>query len=115
MKYQKMTGKSIQQAFEEFHKENPKVYDLFKRYALIAIKKGKKKVSFKLIMNVIRWDVYIKTFDRNRFSIRVWRYGKKTEIDTFKINDAYGSRYARLFVKDFPEFSDRIELRELRS
>ena len=33
----------------------------------------------------------------------------------FKINDAYSSRYARLFVADFPQHADKIEFRELRS
>lgn len=107
MNYQQATGKSIQEAFDSYHRENPHVYVYFKKLALKAIKLGKKKVSFKLIMNVIRWEIYLKTYEPTELP--------NTLQKTFKINDAYGSRYARLFVRDFPHFESYIELRELRS
>ncbi len=108
MNYRQSTGKSIQEAFEAYHAENPHVYIYFKKLALKAIKIGKKKVSFKLIMNVIRWEIYLKTVEPT--SLPVLGPSK-----TFKINDAYGSRYARLFVRDFPDLEKFIELRNLRS
>lgn len=107
MDFQKSTGRTIQQAFEAYHAENPHVYVYFKKLALKAIKIGKKKVSFKLIMNVIRWEIYLKTNDSTELP--------NTPSKTFKINDAYGSRYARLFVRDFPHLENYIELRNLRS
>jgi hypothetical protein len=103
--YQKTTGKTIQEAFEAYHAANPHVYVYFKKLALKAIKIGKKKVSFKLIMNVIRWEIYLKTHEPTPLP----------SDKTFKINDAYGSRYARLFVRDYPHLEKYIELRELRS
>jgi hypothetical protein len=108
MNFRENTGKTIQTAFEDFHKKNPKVYEMFKKYALEAIKKGKKKISFKLIMNVIRWEVFMVTDEPTLFNNK----GQQTK---FKINDAYGSRYARLFVADYPQYKGKIELRSLRS
>ena len=110
MSFAKNTGKTIQQAFELYHSLNPKVYEEFKTLAFAAINKGKKKISFKMILNVIRWERFLSTeepttviLDDNEPAVK------------FKINDAYGSRYARLFIKDFPQHEDKIELRELRS
>jgi len=106
MDYVSTTGKTIQNSFEEFHLKNPVVYEFFKDLAFRAIEKGKKRISFKMIMNVIRWDIFINTTDE---AVPL------NEVVKFKINDAYGSRYARLFVSDFPEHKSKIELRNLRS
>jgi hypothetical protein len=106
MSYVSVTGKTIQESFEEFHLKNPIVYEHFKELAFRAIGKGKNKISFKMIMNVIRWDIFIKTSDEPM---------NLKEMVKFKINDAYGSRYARLFVSDFPEHKSKIEMRNLRS
>jgi len=105
------TGKSIQAAFEEYHKTNPKVYAAFCRMAFKAIKLDKKKISFKLMGNVIRWHYFIKPrpVDKNQITM------PGDTIRNFKLNDAYLSRYARLFIKEFPDFAPYIEMRELRA
>ncbi len=108
MNFKKLTGKTIQQAFDEYHQNNPKVYDKFKELANVAIKKGKKKISFKLILNVIRWDHFMNVNEQTDVFL-------DNEYRKFKINDAYASRYARLFIGEFPEHEEKIELRELRS
>ena len=108
MNFQQNTGKTIQQAFQEFHANNPQVYKEFKHLALKAIRNEKTKISFKMILNVIRWEVFIAPVERTLFS----NDGKKTR---FKINDAYSSHYARLFIKDFPQHKEKIETRKLRS
>jgi len=106
--FREASGLTIQQAFNQYHKLNPKVYDQFKRLAFQAIDKGKKKISFKAILNVIRWEVFIQTDEPTLFDIA-------GETVKFKINDAYSSRYARLFIKENPEHKDKIEIRNLRS
>ena len=108
MNFKTNTGLSIQDAFDKYHSENPNVYEQFKRLALTAINKGKKKISFKMLLNVVRWEVFIQTSEPTLFDLD----GKLTK---FKINDAYSSRYARLFIKDYPEHEDKIEFRELRA
>lgn len=108
MNFKENTGKDIQEAFEEFHKLNPSVYEHFKRIALEAINSGKKKFSAKLICGKIRWDVFMMTEEPTLFN-------QNGKMKKFKINDAYTSRYARLFGDDFPEHEKCIEYRELRS
>lgn len=108
MNFHSATGKSIQQAFDDYHKNNPKVYEKFKELSLNAIKKGKKKISFKLILNVIRWEHFMNVNEQTDVFLN-------NELRKFKINDAYASRYARMFINEFPEHSEKIELRELRS
>ncbi len=105
MDWKHTTGKTIQESFEEFHSKNPLVYGYFKEFAFEALKKGKKKISFKMIMNVIRWEIYINTHESEDVQ----------EPFRFKISDAYHSRYARLFVSDFPQYASFVELRSLRS
>lgn len=100
--------RSIQEAFETFNEKNPDVYNHFIRLALAAVRKGKRRISANMIINVIRWDIFMKTTDDTLFT----KAG--TEI-SFKINDHYSSRYARLFIRDYPQFADRIDMREIRS
>lgn len=101
-------GKSIQQCFEEFNKDNPKVYELIVAQCDRAIRGGKKKFSIKQIIGWIRWEVYMETKEANLFETR-------TEKVKFKINDAYTSRYARLVIERHPEWAKYIEMRDLRS
>jgi hypothetical protein len=108
MNFAENTGRTIQEAFEEFHRLNPSVYNECKKLALDAIQKGRKKISFKLIINVIRWEKYLQTEEPT-----LWNQDGKQVA--FKINDAYSSRYARLFRSEFPQYADRIEFRDLRS
>lgn len=108
MNFKENTGKTIQQAFEEYHSLNPQVYIEFIRFAMEAIRRGKKKISAKLIINRIRWDVYMMTEEPTLFN-------NGGEMKAWKLNDAYQSRYSRLFAKDFPEHADKLEFRSLRS
>lgn len=108
--YEAQTGQSIQEAFEKFHKQNPNVYDLFKKYVKqILIQKGgwtkekglkpNFKTSPKMIFNRLRWEIYMET----------------NSDDGYRINDAFISRYARKFANDYPVFKDIFNYRDLRS
>ena len=98
MNHKELTGESIRESFEKFNKENPLVYDTFKQMALNAIQSGRDKLSSKLIINVIRWEYYLKTDDQN-----------------FKINDSFTSYYARHFIAEFPHHADKFATRKLRN
>ena len=98
MNYQQTNGKSIQEKFEEFDKENPLVYSLFKQQVLKAIAKGKKKISAKTVLGFIRWQIQF-----------------QTTCDVYKINDAFTSRYARKFIEEFEEHKEIFHFRNLRS
>lgn len=101
-------GKSIQEAFEQFHRDNPKVYARIKSMALNAIGRGKKRISFKLIIEVIRWETFMETNEQ----LTIFVEGEERK---FKINNAYESRYARLFLQEYPQHQDKVETRRLRS
>ncbi len=99
--FSQATGVSIDQSFEQYHKDNPTIYELFIGYALSWLATGAKKISSKQIIGRIRWEIEVET--------------KGDSARTFKINDIYSSRYARKFIADYPEYSERFELRGLRS
>lgn len=96
---EEQTGKSIDTAFKKFHKDNPKVYQMFKEQVYRAIRNGREKFSANAIINWIRWEVALKV---------------KTD-EEYKINNNFSSRYARLFVKDHPEHEHMFNFRDLRS
>lgn len=92
--YEKMTGKTIGEAFAEFHAENPAVYQMFKKYFFELYTSGARKTSAKLITERVRWESMI-----------------KTNGEPYKINNNFTSYYARLFIKDFSSFKDCFETR----
>ena len=98
MNYKELNGISIREGFEQFNSSNPHVFCEFEKQALMAINKGREKISAKLIINWIRWNECLRTSDQN-----------------FRINDAYQSYYARLFIKKYPEYESRFEFRKLRN
>ena len=99
MNFKQANGISIRESFLEFHKDNPVIYDYFKKYFFYLHNEKKiKRVSSKLIINRIRWEVFI-----------------KTSGDPYKINDAYTAHYARLFVSEFPQYKEAFEFRRIRS
>tara|TARA_R100000655_G_scaffold55221_2_gene93274 strand:- start:1234 stop:1584 length:351 start_codon:yes stop_codon:yes gene_type:complete len=98
MNYKDLNGLTIREGFDKFNKENPHVYREFEKQALMAINKGRTKISAKLIINWIRWNEFLKTSDKN-----------------FRINDAYQSYYARYFVDQYPEYRECFEFRKLRN
>jgi hypothetical protein len=76
---------SIKQKWWMYHKENPDVYKLFKRFTFDAIARGHDNYSSKAVFERIRWH---------------------TEIETsgeFKMSNNYTPYYARLFMWEFPE------------
>jgi len=98
MNYKELTGESIRDGFRKFHKENPHIYNAFEQQALNAIKKGRTKLSAKLIINWIRWNQFLESSDEN-----------------WKINDAFQALYAREFIKKYPEHNGIFEMRKLRN
>lgn len=98
MNFAEANGITIKKAWWKFHKDNPHVYQLFEELSMKAIRSGKSKLSAKMIINVIRWEHYLKT----------------TEDTGFKINDAFHAFYGRLFMHHHPEYQV-FETRRLRA
>jgi len=93
------SDKTIQERFVKFHSQHPKVYDLFRSFALQLIRMGHKKIGARMIIERIRWE---------------FATGSKDEMG-FKINNYFIAHYSRLFIHEFPEYSDRIETRSIRT
>lgn len=72
--------------FWAFHKANPHVYGLFKRFTFEIIKRGHRHHSAEAIIHRIRWHVNLETVTAD-----------------FKMNNNYAAFYARLFHRDYPE------------
>lgn len=94
-----LKSRKMIQSFKSYHEERPQIYIEFKRYAEQLIARKYKRLSAKLICEVIRYNSMI------------------TKVGDFKINNTYASGYARLFEKDFPEyagyFSKRFSILEV--
>ena len=89
---------TIDERFEEYHARNPLVFKLFEKFAREIWMAGHSRYSAKAIIERVRWEVYV-----------------KTKEESFKINNNFTSRYARLLVKKHPEFEGFFEMRELRA
>jgi hypothetical protein len=76
----------------EWHKKNPHVYELFKRFSMQAINRGHRNLSAWLIVNRIRWETSV-----------------ETQGDDFKINNDYIAYYARLFMHTIPNIRGSLE------
>lgn len=84
--------------FEAFHRDNPHVYELFKKYTLEAIASGRETYSTISIFERIRWYTDI-----------------ETQGDPFKINQNFATYYGRQFMRDHPEHDGFFRTRKLRS
>lgn len=86
--------------FEEFDRLNPQVYDELVRMTREAKSARRQKIGIQMLFEVIRWNRLINTDDV---------YSK------FKLNNNYGSRYARKIMAENPDLEGMFELRELKS
>jgi len=75
--------------FWKYHRENPQIYEAFKKVTLRAIQRGFKHFSAEAVFNVIRWETAVTANE-----------------DQFKVNNNFRSYYSRLFCIDYPEHKD---------
>jgi hypothetical protein len=80
--------------FLTYHRENPHVYEAFKRFSHELKNSGRDHFGSKGIMERLRW----------------WS-AVEAKNDQFKINNSYASCYARLLVFENPDFSAFFQLR----
>ena len=85
-------------AFRQFHRDNPRVMDLFIRYAREAKATGRRRYSIWAIANRVRWHVDIDTHG-----------------DKFKINNNWLAYYTREIERRCPELRGFIAKRASRA
>ena len=88
---------SRNQAFYDYHKQYPEVYQHFKRLALGALASGETKWSARGLFWVMRWK----------------QRGKRKE-DGYMLNNNYSPYYARLFERDYPQHEGFFEKRMVK-
>jgi len=88
---------TIQQKFDAWIALNPWVIPAVEHLVHAWLAAGHKRVGVKQVWEVLRWQ-----------------YGT-TVGDTFKANNTWTSRVARLLIERNPEWADVIETRELRA
>jgi len=84
-----------QTMFEAFDEANPKIWELFKKYAHALLRRGITHWSADNILHKIRFETAVK--------------GKG---DTFKINNNFSAFYARKFLNMYPACKGFFELRK---
>jgi hypothetical protein len=75
----------IRTRFEEFHDDNPQIWELFERFTLLLINKGFRHYSADAVVHRIRWHTAVDT-------------GSEGE----KINNNFTAYYARFFHQEHP-------------
>ena len=80
-----------------WHRENPHVYDLFKRFTFEAIECGHKRLSAWLIVNRIRWETMI-----------------VTKGNDFKISNDFIAFYSRWFMIENPEHKGFFKIKKMK-
>lgn len=92
---------TIQARFERFHRDHPEVYaellDLCRAWKAA----GNTAWSIKGAFEVLRWKRHTA--------------GLADPGEAYRLNNNYTARYARLIVREHPEFAALFELRELTS
>jgi hypothetical protein len=88
------TTEELKTAWWNFHKSNPRVYELFRGYAFQLIKKGFSNYSSKSIFERIRWHSDVETTE-----------------DKFKLNNNHTAYYSRLFAVHFPKYKNFFRIR----
>jgi hypothetical protein len=82
--------------FDVWHKDNPMIWAYFQRFALEAVDKNRKKISHWLIINRIRWEVYVLTTGED-----------------FKIDNNFIAFYARLWIEKYPQHKDLFNIKHM--
>ena len=92
-----LTKVTLDAQFEEFHKNNPEVYEELVRLARQMKARGHKQIGIKMLWEVLRWERAMKTTDQTEW----------------KLNNNYTSRYARLIMENEPDLEGFFVTREL--
>jgi len=84
--------------FEEYHAENPHVYEAFKKFTLELVNAGRTRIGARMIVERLRWESMI-----------------RSTTGSYKLNDHYTPFFVRLFVKEFPQHEGLFSLRRAKA
>ena len=84
----------MKKSFEEYDKDNPKIWDKFESMALDLISRGKRHYGAKAICEVIRYNTIVRG------------------TGEYKINNNYTAGYARKFAAKYKNHASFFEFRQ---
>lgn len=90
---------TLREKFEEFHDNNPEVYQQLVNLALDLKRRGRTKYGIKGLFEVVRWHRAMST----------------TASDGFKLNNNHTAYYARMIMDNFNELDGFFHLRKVGS
>jgi hypothetical protein len=88
------------EAFQRFHAENPHVYERLKRLAFRLKVRGVERYGMKALWEVLRYEEAVAT---------------TAPVGSYRLNNNFTARYARLLMDEEPDLEGFFELRERRS
>jgi hypothetical protein len=92
-----VSGATIQERFEEFHRLNGWVLTALEEMTQDLIDHGRHRIAVKMLVEVLRYQ-----------------HDTTTTGDAFKLNNSYTSRYVRRMVERHPEWEEYFVRRELK-
>ena len=92
--------------WKEFHHDNPRVYELFKKFTFQAIQAGYKSFSSDAICHRIRWETSVVTLEEGV---------NPNTGEKLKINNNHVAYYGRKFMRDYPEYEGFFRTRDTKS
>ena len=84
--------------FQNFDRDNPHIYELFKKFSNQFFGKGHKRIGGRMIIERIRWETMVETTDYD-----------------YKINNNYICHYTRKYIREFPEHREKFNTRILNA
>jgi len=90
---------SIDERFEAVHKEHPEIYEAFKEVTFDLMRRGFQRFSQDGVMHIVRYT----------------KSASAEDMERYRINNDYVSRYARLFINDYPEHESFFRIKPLKN
>jgi len=90
----------LDREFQEFSFNHPEVETELVKLARKAKAKGRASFGMKALWEVMRWTFWMESTD---------------DVEPFKLNNNYPSRYARKIMRDYPDLRGFFQTRRLTS
>ncbi len=100
----KTRKEEMREQVEDFHRQHPIVWDLFKRFTFEVLRKGFKNYSVNAIFERIRWEQDI-----------MIGANEHLKDARFKLNNNYRAFYARRFMAAYPHHDGFFRTRKQTS
>lgn len=91
------SGLTIDEAFEEFHGNNPHIYRNLRFLAFQAVNAGRKRIGIKFLFERLRWEYCVKSVH---------------DESDYRLNNNFTALYARMLMDAEPCLDGVFEVRQ---